>query len=127
MGATEGHAIVPGMGWEKKPNSYTNFKAIEMRLTLEQRLQALERENTVLHEKLKILHKLFKEQSTLINDYILQRVSSVSHGSGGNGDRPEDAVYTFICKKRLDRIERNIKRISRQGENGSSDLEVRAG
>ena len=98
-----------------------------MRLTLEQRLQALERENTVLHEKLKILHLLLKEQSTLINDYILQRVTSANHGSGGNGDRPEDAVYTFICKKRLDRIERDIKRISRRPENSDSDLELRAG
>ena len=98
-----------------------------MRLTLEQRLQALERDNTVLQEKLKILHTLVKEQSTLINDYILQRVSSASHGSSGYGDRPEAAVYTFICKKRLDPIERDIKRISRQPENGPSDFELRAG
>ncbi len=98
-----------------------------MRLTLEQRLQALERENTVLHEKLKILHLLMKEQSTLINDYILQRVTSADNGSNGNGDRPEDAVYTFICKKRLDRIERDIKRITRNSENGASDFELRAG
>ncbi len=98
-----------------------------MRLTLEQRLQALERENTVLHEKLKILHQLMKEQSTLINDYILQRVTSADNGSNnGNGDRPEDAVYTFICKKRLDRIERDIKRITISSDNGVSDFELRA-
>ena len=114
------------MGGKRSRTLTHFFKAIEMKLTLEQRLQALERENTVMQEKLKIMHKLFKEQSTLINDYILQRVSSASHGSSGNGDRPEDAVYTFICKKRLDRIERDIKRISRRPENGTSDFELRA-
>ena len=73
------------------------------------------------------LHLLLKEQSTLINDYIIQRVTSAGNGSNGNGERPEDAVYTFICKKRLDRIERDIKRITRLPENGDLDLELRAG
>ena len=41
-----------------------------MRLTIEQRVAALERQNVVLEGKVMLLYKLLKEQQQLINDYI---------------------------------------------------------
>ncbi|MHC4475937.1 MAG: hypothetical protein ACYTEL_09835 [Planctomycetota bacterium] len=93
-----------------------------MRLTLEQRLQALERDIVILQDTTKILHKMLKDQGSLINDYILQRVSSQQ--PAGGDPRPEDAVYTFICKKRFDKIERDIKRILKTVEGRSYGLKA---
>jgi hypothetical protein len=84
-----------------------------MRLTVDQRLTALEREVVVLHDTLKLLHKLIKDQGHLINDFIVHKVTaandSAGGGEGGNG-RPEAEVYTFICQRRFEKIERDMKR-----------------
>ncbi len=86
----------------------------KMRLTIEQRLAALERENVVLQDRVTMLHKLLKEQRQLINDYITQRVTSANKTEGQSGNlRPEDALYTFVCKQKFDRLEKNIERISK--------------
>lgn len=97
----------------------TQNKASNMRLTVEQRLQALERDTVVLHDTIKLLHKLLKEQSTLINDYILQRVANTNSNDEAKAEitRPEDAIYTFICKQRFNKIERDIKRVLKSIEN----------
>lgn len=47
-----------------------------MRLTAEQRLRVLERANVVLHDTLKLLHRLVKDQGHLINEYIVRRVAA---------------------------------------------------
>lgn len=86
----------------------------KMRLTTEQRLASLERENVVLQDRVTLLHKLLKEQRQLINDYITQRVTSANETEGRNGNtRPEDALYTFICKKKFDLLDKKIERISK--------------
>ena len=83
-----------------------------MRLTSEQRIAALERDNIVLHDTIKLLHKLMKEQKQLINDYITQKVSSVEdqHNSSRH---PEDVLYTFVCKQRFDRLEKQIEKLQK--------------
>ena len=86
----------------------------KMRLTIEQRLAALERENVVLQDRVTMLHQLLKEQRQLINDYITQRVTSANEAEFHNGKlRPEDALYTFICKKKFDLLDKKIERISK--------------
>lgn len=98
----------------------------KMRLTVEQRLAALERENVVLQDRVTILHKLLKEQRELINDYITQSVSSANLTKGQNGNfHPEDARFTFICKRKFDRLEKNIEKIRKSVTN--STIGLRAG
>ncbi len=96
----------------------------KMRLTIEQRIAALERENVVLHDRVTILHKLLKEQRELINDYITRSVGSATKGQSGNF-RAEDAQFTFICKRRFDRLEKNIEKIRKSITN--SKIGLRAG
>ena len=69
-----------------------NKARIKMRLTIEQRLAALERDNVVLHDTVKLLHKLLKEQRQLINDYITQVLSANDGEKQKASLRPEDAL-----------------------------------
>jgi len=99
----------------------------KMRLTIEQRLEALERDVVVLQDTMKLLHKLLKQQRELINDYITQKVTSVSaKDEGSKADtRPEDALYIFTCRQRFDRIEKEIDKIHKMIE--SSKISLKAG
>ena len=93
--------------------SKAGVKISKMRLTIEQRLESLERDVVVLQDTIKLLHKLLKQQRELINDYITQKVASAA-GSDEQSEgsvRPEDALYTFICRQRFDNIERQIEKI----------------
>ena len=96
-----------------------------MRLTIEQRVRALERENVVLQDTLKLLHKLLKQQRELINEYITHKVTSSGQRQWqeGNG-RPQGAVYTFRCKQRFDRIEKQIERIRKKQDHRELGLKV---
>ncbi len=80
-----------------------------MRLTIEQRVAALERETVVLRDTIKMLHKLLKEHRQLIKDYIMQQVGTAGNADQNSGLRPEDALYTFICKQRFDRISKEVE------------------
>jgi uncharacterized coiled-coil protein SlyX len=83
-----------------------------MRLTTEQRLMVLERDNVVQQDTVKMLHNLLKEQRLLINEYITQTVMSASQSDGQKSDiRPEDALYIFICKRRFDTLEKRMDKI----------------
>ena len=99
----------------------------KMRLTIEQRLESLERDIVVLQDTMKLLHKLLRQQRELINDYITQKVTSVANSDeqSERSVRPEDALYTFICRRRFDNIERQIKKIRKIVEN--SRLGLKAG
>ena len=98
----------------------------QMRLTLEQRLEALERDNVVLHDTIKLLHRLLKEQRELISDYITLKVTCVAASGEQNraNTRPEDALYTFICKQRFDRIEKDMEKLHKLAESSKFDLKV---
>ena len=90
-----------------------------MRLTVEQRLQALERDTVVLHDTIKLLHKLLKGQGELISEYIVRKVASanVSDEHNGNNTRPEQELYTFVCQRRFDKLEKDIKKTFKLIEN----------
>ena len=88
-----------------------------MRLTIEQRIAALERDNIVLQDTVKLLHKLLREQRQLINDYITQKVMSASESEEQKRNlRPEDALYTFVCKQRFERLENRMERMHKSVE-----------
>jgi hypothetical protein len=93
-----------------------------MRLTREQRVQALERDIVVLQDTIKILHRMLKDQDKLINDYILQKVGGQQQTK--ENSRPEDVLYTFTCRKRFDKIERDIKRMLKAIDNKSYGLKA---
>ena len=82
-----------------------------MRLTIEERLAALERENVVLHDKLKVLHKLMKEQRELTMDYT-QKVVSVSD-SKAEIMHPEEVRYTYCCRPRFERLEKQMEQVEK--------------
>lgn len=97
----------------------------DVRLTLEQRLEALERNTTVLNDSLKMLHKMLKEQGELITEYITQKIVSADSSSQQETDvRPEDAVYTFRCKQRFDKIEKDIDKLRRSIEDAKFKLKA---
>ena len=82
----------------------------KMRLTMEQRIAAIERDNVVLHDTIDLLHRLLKEHRQLINDYITQQVvASEKRESEAPGVRPEDALYTFVCRQRFDRLSKEVE------------------
>lgn len=81
-----------------------------MRLTMEQRIAALERDNVVLHDTIDLLHRLLKEHRQLINDYVTQQMSASDRSVEEAGDvRPEDALYTFVCRQRFDRMSKEVE------------------
>ena len=94
-----------------------------MRLTIEQRLESLERDVVVLQDTMKLLHKLLKQQRELINDYITQKVTSAKPGDK-EGVRPEDALYIFTCRQRFDRIEREIGKVRKMVEDSKVGLKA---
>jgi hypothetical protein len=66
----------------------------------------------VLHDTIKLLHKLLKEQRQMINEYITQQMMSSDENGGQKGNVcPADALYTFKCKRRFEGIEKHIEKI----------------
>jgi hypothetical protein len=85
-----------------------------MRLTTEQRICALERDNVVLGEKIKLLHKLLKEQHELINEYITHQITSSKEKDGKIGIVcAAEAQYTFKCRRRFKMIEKHIEKMNK--------------
>jgi hypothetical protein len=98
-----------------------------MRLTVDQRLQTLERDIVVLQDTLKLLHKLIKEQGRLINDFIMQKVAAAANFTGdceAENGRPEVEVYTFICQKRFEKLEKDFKKVLKLMEKSHSVLKA---
>ena len=89
-----------------------------MRFTMEQRIAALERDNVVLHDTIKMLHRLLKEHRQLISEYVTQKISAANQSDGEAGEgRPEEALYAFVCRQRFDRIAREVKSLRKLLEN----------
>ena len=83
-----------------------------MRLTVDQRVQALEREVVVLRDMLELLHKM------LISDNIVQKVAEsnpAEEGANGNA-RPEQELYAFVCKQRFDKVEKDLRKVMQMME-----------
>ena len=88
-----------------------------IRLTVEQRLQVIKREVAVLQETTKLLHRMLKDQSELITEYITKQVISAGDSRANEArTRPEDALYAFVCRKRFDRIEKELGKMRRPTE-----------
>jgi hypothetical protein len=79
------------------------------RLTTQQRLAALERENVVLRDKLKTLHSMLKEQRQLIAEYITQQVLRAD-GDRATASQAESAetVGHFVCQRRFEQLEERL-------------------
>jgi len=86
-----------------------------MRLTVEQRLRELEREVIVLQETVQLLYRLLKEHKLLIENYVLEKLTApCSDQSKTNQVQgPEIAACTFICQRRLNRLETDIIKLRR--------------
>lgn len=109
-----------------KITSKAGKRISKMRLTIEQRLEVLERDVVVLQDTLKLLHKLLKQQRELINDYITHKVTSAGaedRKSEANA-RLEDALYIFTCRQRFDRIEKEIWGIRKTIERSKISLKA---
>jgi len=97
-----------------------------MRLTNSQRLQDLEREVVVLKDTVKLLHNMLKKQKNLIQEYITGEIAAAnnSNSNGGNG-RPEREMYTFVCRKKFEKMENDINKVMKKAER--SRLKHKAG
>jgi hypothetical protein len=84
-----------------------------VRLTREQRIAALERENVVLRGKMDVLHAMLKRQQELIQEHITQPVPAPG---------PEESVVTeeglgsLICQQRFEHLERRLDRLAMGAE-----------
>lgn len=97
-----------------------------MRLTIEQRVAALERESIVLSDTVKLLHKLLKEQRRLTNEYITQKVTFARQGDEQEDSvPPETGLYTFVCRTRFERLEKQVEKMRKLVE--SQSVGLRAG
>jgi hypothetical protein len=91
---------------------------------MKQRLDALERHVVVLQDTMKLLHRLLKQQRELINDYITEKVTAAAKADRDGSVRPEEALYTFRCRQRFDKIEKDIGKIEKMIENSRSGLKA---
>ena len=93
---------------------------------MKQRLETLERDVVVLQDTMKLLHQLLKQQRELISDYITQKVTSAaaSDEEGRGKVRPEEALYTFRCRQRFDKIEKDIGKIRKTIEDSKFGLKA---
>jgi len=89
-----------------------------MRLTTQQRIHSLERDVEVLQGTMKMLHKLLRQQREMIHEYITVKVRNPANEvKGRNGTvHPVDAVYTFVCKKRFDKLEKDLRKVLKSTE-----------
>jgi len=90
-----------------------------LRLTISQRLSAFEREITVLHDTVKLLHKMFREQRELINDFVVQKVAQADTDVAANGNSVKDGkeIFTFVCRRKFDKLEKDIEKLRKLSEN----------
>ncbi len=80
----------------------------------EQRLAALEGTVAGLTETMERLQKMLREQGDLINEYITKQLVASGSKAGQSGDlSPEDALFTFVCRRKFDHLERELDRLRR--------------
>jgi len=88
-----------------------------MHLTTGQRLLALEREVTVLHDTVKLLHKMLREQREMINDFVVQKVADTDAIPNGGAAKPGKELFAFVCKRKFDKLEKDIEKLRKLSEN----------
>lgn len=81
-----------------------------MRLTREQRIAALERENVVLRDKMELLHAMLKQQRQIIKEYIVQQITRVEgHQQGDAASASSGAHSAFVCRRRFEQMEQRLE------------------
>ena len=90
--------------------------------TTEMRIEALERKISDIQDSVKMLQKMLKQQSELIKEYITEQIVAAENNNGNGKHRPEDAVYTFICKQRFGQIEQELQKVRETVEQTKSGL-----
>jgi hypothetical protein len=84
----------------------------QVQATPEQRLAALEGIVAGLSEAVDKLHQALKEQSELVNEYVgKQLAAGNAPASRVGGLSPEDVLYTFVCRRKFDHVEKELARL----------------
>lgn len=81
--------------------------------TAEQRLAALETNVAGLRETTDRLYKMLKEQGELISEYITKQLVAGDSRGHRVGVSAEDALFTFVCRRKFDQIEKELGRLRR--------------
>jgi len=67
-----------------------------LKLTQAHRIAALERDNVVLRDKMRILHGMVKQQRQLINEYITQQILAVDGDGIRQGHLSRRVLSAFV-------------------------------
>ena len=85
---------------------------IQLTLSVEERLENVERRISALSENVEKLQQMLKEQRQLIREYITSQIVS-SNNLENENLRPEDAIYTFVCKQQFAKYEKEIEKLKK--------------
>ncbi len=89
-----------------------HVKDEQVQPTTEQRLVALEASVASLGATVDKLHKMVREQGDLIREYTTtQLAAGSSKSSPSSSISPEDAIFTFVCRRRFDHVEKEVSRL----------------
>ena len=91
-----------------------------LRITISQRLSALEREVAVLHDTVKLLHKMLREHREMINDYVVQKVAETDLPANAGNNAPAKGtkeLFAFVCRQKFDKIEKDLGKLRKLSEN----------
>ncbi len=84
----------------------------KVHLTPEQRLATLEANMVSLGETIDRLRTAVREQSELIREHITkQLVASGTKVAAENSISPEDALFTFVCRRKFDHVEKELNKL----------------
>lgn len=90
--------------------------------TVEQRLARLERNVANLNEAVDQLYRMAREQQRSIGEYVTKKLVAAGNGDGHDaGVSPEDAMFTFVCRRKFDAVEKELARL-RQVVAGSDSV-----
>jgi hypothetical protein len=78
----------------------------------EQRLASVERDIANLAGAVDRLYEMIREQGQLIGEYVTKQLVAAGQGEGDTGEvSPEDALFTFVCRRKFDTLEKELARL----------------
>ena len=80
--------------------------------SVEQRLEDVEHKISALQGYAEYLQQMLNEQRELIREYITGQMAS-SNNLDNENVRPEDAIFTFVCRQQFAELEKEIKKIKK--------------
>ena len=103
-------------------NTHGSTKQQRTRATTEQRLDAIEQNVAHLNDAVDRLYHKVREQRQLISEYVTKQLVAAGDGDGRNGGvSAEDALFTFVCRRKFDEVEKELARL-RQRLAGSDSI-----